>query len=101
MENLQRNLGVLLDEKPFLEASKTNSIVSLSSASGYVRAPRFLTMDSEPSDFKSLHVGHCILVNGLQRMPLATHCHALEREEAARLATLQSAPGFYFEPIAR
>lgn len=82
--------------RSLLEASETNSIVSLPSARGYVMAPRFLTM--EPSGFKSVQVGHCSSELYPEK---TTHCHALEREEAARFATLQSAPGFYFEPIAR
>lgn len=98
MGNQQRNLGVLPDEKPF---------------GGFENKQHCL-----PSNSKRLCDGTKVLDYGFgafwfQKSPhgslcsselypeKATHCHALEREEAARPATLQSTPGFYCEPIAR
>lgn len=96
MGNLQRNLGVLSDEKPF--GGFRNEQHCLPSIS------KRLCDGAKVLDYGAFWFQKCprgSLCSSELYPEKTTHCHALEREEAARFATLQSAPGFYFEPIAR
>lgn len=67
MGNLQRNLGVLSDEKPF--GGFRNEQHCLPSISKRL-CDGAKVFDYGPSGFKSIHVGHCVLVNCIQRKPL-------------------------------
>lgn len=80
--------------RSFLEASETNSIGSLPEASGYVTSPGFLTMDSEPIEFKKVCPRFTVFE---QRERHSLPC--FQKGETAHLAALQSATESDFEPL--